>query len=938
MLRILLTVTILLFLSSFVMSQKGRISGKVSNNKNEALSGVSIKVKDAVGGTQSGVDGTYTITLDASKKLQVIFSYVGYEIKIIDVEVKLNEDFNLDILLDLPTKTDNNVVIKAAARSARNETVNAVIQFQKNTNTVASVVSAESIRRSPDRNSGDVLKRVPGTSVQDGKYLVVRGLADRYNQAMLNGILLPSTEADRKTFSFDLIPSNMIDNMIINKAFVPELPGEWAGGLVQVNTRDIPTKNFFSIQIGTGFNTQTAANDFYTYKGGKTDWLGIDDGTRNLPSTYTTKNQFQLLSPSEKNEIGKQMETDWSAEKGGSPINTSMQASGGFVKKFNGNRQLGVILGITYNKSNRYTRLTNNGYSFSTGNTVTPDFLYNDDKYAQDILAGALGTITYQFNSNNKISYKTIFNINTSDYATLRNGTLNNGRSPFDSLRGTELALKQNLFWNNQLSGEHNFPTSQMKFKWYGSFNVLDAYVPDQRRLTYLKDNSTANSPYTAQITNTLSQQSGNRFYQFLNDYVYTAGADLTKTFNLFNQKQTVKAGYLFQVRDRLFDSKPFSVYLPRDNAQLRALPASQIFASINYGNGSASSTQFAFDAIGGNIYRYMANNILNAGFVQFDNQFTSKLRLVWGLRVENFDQLLGSVKAWDPRHSHTVVTDFLPGVNATYKANAKTNIRFSASQTVVRPELRELASFQFYDFDLNATVQGSPGLKRTKITNMDLRYELYPKAGEVFNIGVFYKFFDKPIEQTFNLGGGGSSTFNYSNPEKATAYGVELEYRKKLDFNEVTKNFTFLTNLSYIKSKVADSKLALDRPLQGQSNYLINAGLLYDLEKAGFNATVLYNQIGERIAFVGTGSAAGATADFPDIWESSRPVLDFQVTQKIINKKGELRLGISDILNKKLYFYQNTDGNTKLNKGADTYRFTRQFGTTFSLTFGYNF
>ncbi|MES2772733.1 MAG: TonB-dependent receptor [Bacteroidota bacterium] len=937
MLRRLLSVIILLSLSFFAMAQRGKISGKVSNNRNEALPGVSIKILEAAGGVQTGVDGTYVISLEAGKKLQLVFSFVGYEAKTIEVEVKPNEDQNLDVLLELANNKSTDVVVKGQARTGRQETVSALIQYQKNTNTVASVVSAEAIRRSPDRNSGDVLKRVPGTSVQEGKYLVVRGLADRYNQAMLNGILLPSTEADRKTFSFDLIPANMIDNMIINKAFVPEHPGEWAGGLVQVNTRDIPTKNFFSLQIGTGFNTQTIANDFYTYKGGKTDWLGFDDGSRSLPSSYTTKNQFALLTPAEKNEIGKQMENVWSAEKGGSPINASFQASGGFVKKFSGNRQLGVIIGLTYNKTNRYTKLTNNGYSFSGSNTVTPDFLYNDDKYAQDVLAGALGTITYQFNSNNKISYKTIFNINTSDYATLRSGLLNNGRSPFDSLRGTELALKQNMFWNNQLSGEHNFPSAQIKARWYGSFNVLDAYVPDQRRLLYLKDNTNANSAFAAQITNTLSQQSGNRFYQFLNDYVYTAGGDLTKTFNLFNQKQSIKGGYLFQVRDRLFDSKPFSVYLPRDNAQYRSLPSSQIFAAGNFGDGSTASTQFAFDAIGGNIYRYLANNILNAGFIQFDNQFTSKFRLVWGLRVENFDQLLGSVKQWDPRHSHTEVTDYLPGINATYKLNAKTNIRVSASQTVVRPELRELATFQFFDFDLNATVQGSPGLKRTKITNADVRYELYPKAGEVFNIGVFYKYFDKPIEQTFNLGGGGSSTFNYSNPEKATAYGIELEYRKKLDFNEVTKNFTFLTNLSYIKSKVADSKLALDRPLQGQSNYLVNAGLLYDLESAGFNATFLYNQVGERIAFVGTGSAGGSS-DFPDIWESSRPVLDFQVTQKIMQKKGEIRLGVSDILNKKLYFYQNTDGNTKLNKGVDTYRFTRQFGTTFSLTFGYNF
>src|SRR6185436_4616100 len=189
-----------------------------------------------------------------------------------------------NITLQEKAKTGEVVVVTTKISSARKETVNALIAFQKNTNTVSSVISAESIRRSPDKNTGDVLKRIPGTSVQEGKYLVVRGLSDRYNQAMLNGILLSSTEPDRKSFSFDLFPAAMIDNIIMNKAFVPELPGEWAGGLVQVNTKEIPTSDFLTVQIGTGFNSQTIGRDFYQAKGGQLDWLGIDNGTRELPS------------------------------------------------------------------------------------------------------------------------------------------------------------------------------------------------------------------------------------------------------------------------------------------------------------------------------------------------------------------------------------------------------------------------------------------------------------------------------------------------------------------------------------------------------------------------------------------------------------------------------------------------------------------------------
>lgn len=926
---------ILSFIFSFTYAQN-KISGKVSNEKNEPLAGVSVKVGGQTSGTSTNVEGRYTLTL-AAGKYELEFSAVGYETKTVtevEVTTQLNE---LNVVLVIKAKEGENVVVTARRSSARLESVNASIAFLKNTNTVASIISAESIRRSPDKNTGEVLKRTPGASIQEGKYLVVRGLADRYNQAMLNGILLPSTEPDRKTFSFDIFPSSMIDNIIINKAFVPELPGEWAGGLVQVNTRDVPAKNFLNVQIGTGFNTQTISNDFYSYKGGKLDWLGIDDGQRKLPASYGTKNQFKLLTPAEKNEVGKQFENIWAPEKVSSPINTSFQASGGFNVKINEKKQLGVILGLTYNKSNRFLKLTNDGYSFSDALAASPEFQYDDNRYVQDVLWGALGAVTLQLNTNNKISYKTIFNVNTSNYTTNRTGLVNAGRSVMDSLRGSELGFKQNMFWSNQLTGEHNLDifNSPFKLKWYGGFSILDGYIPDQRRLTYNKDNESSNQPYRANISNVLSQQSGNRFYQFLNDYVYSGGGDISKSFKAFGFNQSVKVGYLLQVRDRLFDSKPFSISLVGNEA-LKLLGPDQIFNPGNFGNGN--DNLFRFDALDANIFRYMANTILNAAYIQFDNQISQAFRLVWGVRMENYDQLIGSVKAWDKRHSHSEVTDFLPGVNATLKLNNKTNLRLSGSQTVVRPELREVAPFQFFDFDLNATIQGAPGLQRTKITNADIRYELYPRAGETFSIGVFYKYFDKPIEQLFQLGGGGSSTINFSNPDKATAYGAELELRKKLDVVDAFKNFTFLANLSYIKSKVSDPKLTIDRPLQGQSNYLINAGLLYDLEKAGLNISLLYNQIGDRIAYVGSvNTVGGGSSDFPDTWEKSRPLLDFQIAKKIIKTKGEIRLGVSDILNQRAYFYQNLDGNKRLNKGVDVYRFTRKYGTTFSLTFGYN-
>jgi TonB-dependent receptor len=921
--------TLLLSIGTFaiVQAQTVKLSGKINNGKNEPLSGVSVKIAGAAGGTTSDLEGRFLLNLAAGKKYTLDFSAIGYETKTItDVEIIAGQSNDLDIVLDVKPKSGDNVVITAKTSTARKETVNAVITFQKNTNTVASVISAESIRRSPDKNTGEVLKRTPGASIQEGKFIIIRGLADRYNQAMLNGILLTSTEPDRKTFSFDLIPASMIDNIIINKAFVPEYPGEWAGGLIQVNTKDIPSKNFFNVQAGTSINPQTVRRKFYKDESGKLDWLGIDDGTRALPPSYTRKAEFDNLSAAEKTAIGKQMRNAWAPAETSVPVNVFFQANGGFATKLFG-KTTGGTLGITYNKTNRYLKLVNRSNSLS-GNIFSTDFDYNDDRYVQDVTVGALGSLTIQINPLNKVSVKSIINVNAANSVTRRSG-IDFNRD--EEISGAELSFKQNTFFTVQLNGDHSI-FKPLKLKWYGAFNILDGYIPDQRRIVYSKARNTQD-PFRLLISNTLSQQSGSRIYQSLSDYIYTAGGDLTYNFNWLNQKQALKGGYMLQVKDRLYDAQLFANYLPTDNPGLRLLPADQVFAAENFGNGTG--TLLGFDAIKNKNFRYLANTILNAGFLQLDNQFSKSLRVVWGLRVENFDQLLGSVKKWDTRHAYTTVTDYLPGLNATLKLNAKTNLRLSGSQTVIRPELRELSFLNLYDFELNASIQGNPLLRRTKISNFDLRYELYPKAGEVITAGIFYKRFKDPIEQLFNVGVGGSSTFNYQNAGQATAYGAEVELRKKLDFVKALKNFTFQANVSYIKSQVKDKGFNVDRSLQGQSPYVLNLGLLYDLEKAGFSSTLLFNQVGERIYLVGDlTSGAGS----PDIYEAPRALLDFQMSKKLLQNKAEVRLNISDLLNSTQYFYQNNEESKKtLQRDVDVYRFTRTIGTTFSLTFNYS-
>ena len=326
-----------------------------------------------------------------------------------------------------------------------------------------------------------------------------------------------------------------------------------------------------------------------------------------------------------------------------------------------------------------------------------------------------------------------------------------------------------------------------------------------------------------------------------------------------------------------------------------------------------------------------MANTILNAAYLQFDNPIGDKFRLVWGVRFESYDQLVGSKLKSDPRHVNTIVKDFLPGINLAYKLNNKTNFRFAASQTVIRPEFRELSPFAFYDFELGAQVVGNKSAERTKVTNLDLRYELYPRAGELITFGAYFKHFDKPIEYYFNRTGPGTNTFNILNTKNATAFGGEVEFRKKMDFVNALKNFTLSGNVSYIYSRVKDTTGTVDRPLQGQSPYLINFGVQYDVEKIGFSSTLLFNQIGRRILFVGNEAIS-------DIWEAPRPLLDLQLAQKVFKRKGEVKLNISDIINRKANFYHDLDDNKKYSKTSkDVLAITRNYGTNFSLSFAYN-
>lgn len=914
------------FSLSFIKSfGAGKITGKVSDEKNgESVIGAVVTIKGTTIGTVTDIDGNFMLPAE-NGTYTIEVKYVGYQPKEVgEVTVADNNEVTLNILLSAASGTELKEVV--VQTSLKKENISAMILYQKNTNTVAQVVSAEAIRKSPDRNTGEVLKRVSSASIQEGKYLIVRGLADRYNQATLNGSLLSSTEPDRKTFSFDIFPSGMIDNIVINKAATPDLPGEFAGGLIQINTKDIPSKNFFSVLVGAGANSQTFGKDFYYYKGGNMDWLGIDDGTRALPSAIPNKDGFRSSTIAQRAEYAKEFKNDWAYDKKSGPLNANIQASGGINTKI-GNKKLGAIFSVNYNKQNRNTDFIRAFYNQSGAIQKTLDF--SEQSYTEEVLWGALANLTLELNKNNKISFKNLFNVNGMDNTLIRNGRNNDYGA---DVTAYQLGFKSTKYLTSQLMGNHYLEGSKIKVNWNTSYVRLRQDQPNLRRMEYRR--SDGDSVYYALVQGYLpSLASSSRFYSDLTDNIALGSIDAAKQINMFGQPQNIKIGYMAQSKARVFNSRPFGMV--GGNNDLNSLPNDKIFAAenINAANG------YTLGELSDKDYDYTANSLLNAAFLMLDNSFGDKFRVVWGVRYENFNQQLNGFRSNKPVNLDKNVGDFLPSVNVTFKNNEKSNIRFCASQTVIRPEFRELSPFAFYDFELLAAVQGNPDLKRTKITNVDVRYELYPRNGELITVGAFYKHFNNPIEQFYNESGVNTFSFTYNNAPAATSSGLEVEFRKGLDFipGKIFKPFTLFANASYIYNKIAfnmkdaaGNEVKADRPMQGQSPYVINSGIQFESEKSGTNATLLFNMIGRRIFLVGN-------EQNPHIWEAPRPLFDFQISQKILKGNADIKFTITDILNKRANFYQDKNDNGKHDNNSDFLRISRLTGTTYALSFSYS-
>lgn len=921
----------------------GKITGKVTDKKTgEAIIGAGVKIVGLNKGIATDVEGSYTIAGLAPGKYVISTSYISYQPKnITEIEVKANEVTTVDILLEESTSTLNQVVISG---SVKKETVAALYAQQKTSVRVSDGISSETIRRSPDNNTGEVLKRVSGTSIQDNKFVVVRGLSDRYNTTLLNNAPLPSTEPDRKAFSFDIIPSNLIDQVIINKTAAADLPSDFAGGVIQIRTKDFPAQRVLDLNYSAGYNSISTFNDFKGGERGSTDFLGFDDGLRKLPSTFpTSRRQFVNLSLDKRVELSKSLNNSWAIKDQGVAIpNQSAQFVFGDSYGVGEGRKFGLITSLSYRTSMNINPQQRSDYFELTGTNYNDyTFDYNDDIYTRSVNLGALANFAYSYKKS-KIGFKNLYNRSFDDKFTQRSGQTY--EIPNFDQRNTQFELEQKSLINSILEGEHVFGSKNIKFDWNASFSSSNRSQPDLRRIYYTRSIGT-NEDFSAAVPQgTGSPKNAGRFFSDLQDYIYGASANLTVPFKIKELNQVAKFGVWNNYKTRAFSTRQLGYIIPNPNNNINnllKLPQEVIFSGANL-----NSNGFIIDDITENRDTYDASGLLNAGYVMLTSDITSKLKMNYGLRVESYQEQLTSLDPTIAKVSNDYL-DFLPSANIIYSVTDKTNLRLSYSNTLARAEFRELAPFSFFDFETNNVIIGNPNIKRTRIDNFDFRAEYFPSSGQILSFSTFYKNFNNPIEQIFNTGSSAASkTLSFQNATSSTLYGLEVEARQKLTFlgsSEWFDKFSIYANASIIRSEVnLDRKLYPNindnRALQGQSPYLINGGLQYTSDTWSVNT--LYNKIGRRISIVGFGKFTNNVfqPDYLDIYENPRDMIDLQISRKFANKRAEMKLNVSDVLNQKRVLYQDFNGDKMYTSKDDQTISTIQYGTNFSLSFSYKF
>jgi hypothetical protein len=935
----LLIFSLLVTVSLSLQAQYGSVTGKVLEQGSDfPLPGVNVYIEGTTLGASTSLDGEYTLRNIPSGDYTLVCSFLGYDTQKVPVTIKNTETTTIDFTLSEATLLIGEAEV-IVTRSTNTE--NAVLLETKNARQVVSGISRQQIQNSQDDNAAQVMQRVPGVTIVDNRFVMIRGVSERYNQVMINNVIAPSTEVDRRTFSFDLIGSSAIDRMMIFKTGTPEHPGDFAGGVIKIYTVNAVEEEFTNASVSLGFRQATTFNEFFMSEKSPTDLLGFDNGFRGLPGDFPSTRRFQSEPRnSEARRIAAHsLPNNWNPTAGSAMPDYAFGVSLGRIGRL-GDKRLTSITNIGYSHSFQYFAREFNRYDewVNQDDPIFVRFAFVDDTFQETNKINIMSNWSLELDKNNKLRFSNFFSQIGENQTIIRNGQ-DFIQRPTDDLRNYLLSYRARTIYSGQLEGIHNL-ASNKKLDWVLGGSYLGESQPDLRRFRTFRPQDSDDAGFLMQLPPSSNLFETGRFYGDLNEFSVNNGLDFTYFMPAKDREDPdakgieLKTGYYVDYRDRDFSSRYFSYLYPGFfdpviGQEIIRLPLDEVFSNENV----RTTDGLVLEEGTRPIDAYQATNFLTAAYGSAVVPL-GKVELAGGMRAEYNIQTMTSRDDFEVIEVNNPILSLLPFVNATWSVGENAVIRGGYGRTVNRPEFRELAPFLFYDYELEAGRIGNPDLQVATIDNLDLRYEVYPRIGETFSFGVFYKRFTNPIENRTIITTE-SPQFTYINADFATNYGAEIEFRKSLSGVTESKfldNLGFNINASYIFSEVdlGETALAQDRvrPLQGQSPYIINAGTFYQDEQKQFSVHVYYNIFGTRIFSVGD-------VLFPTIYELPRQSLDLTVSKQV-SERVNLKAGIQDLLNFQYRFYQDSNRDGVIDTDVDhlVFGFRRGRLFTFDLTF----
>jgi outer membrane receptor protein involved in Fe transport len=859
--RFVLRLSLFIAGSALAIAQTGTIAGSVYDGQSgRPIGGVAVVLDTEVEKHQTDSDGRFTIVTSVGTHA-VHFTYENYQpVDIRAVQVTAGNITEASTLMSNErVVTSIDVVEKLDAMTS---TAEAMLVERKLSIVVSDSIGKQELSSGTAGDAAGALEKVTGVSVVGDGFVFVRGLGERYSATQLNGAVIPTTEPEKRVVPLDLFPTGMIDNVKIAKTYSADLPGEFSGGLVQLQTTEFPPKPTLAVSVKGGFNTMTTGKKFLTYPGGSNDYWGFGSGSRGIPTAVGSNRLVQgLFDATQLQEFGRAFSNNWES----TPVDSQRpaldwSANGGHtIGKF------GFVGALSFSnrpqvhqEQLRYIRQGGENAPFIF--TDYPDFR----EYSEGARLGGVVNGAYRFSPNHKLLIRNTYTHDAEKTAREFGG--------FDGGTGGEIQAQRIRFierklFSTGLQGDHSLPKLANSFiHWQFTYSASNRDEPDLREVVRGR---VADGRYVFSS----SSNSGYRFYSELQDRIYEPQVDFGIPFFKGNVSGIFKVGFRSTMRSRDFAARRF-VFRPQRLSTLDLFaPSNTLFASSNIRPDGFQINEFTRGTD-----KYDATMDVYAGYALIELNLGAKWRAAFGIRVEDATQQVNTVDNQVPGsvpvRAGLSNRDPVPSVNVIYNINPLQNFRMSFSRTLSRPDFRELSPFDFNNVLGGFITVGNANLRRATIDNYDVRWEMFPGGSQLVAASFFYKQFHDPIEQTILPSNDGRQS--YTNARGARNMGIELEVRHDLGFAGARfKEFSVSSNFTLVDSKIdlypADATIVTSqsRALLGQSRYVYNGGLSWMRPRWHSDASLTLGYVSRRISDVGTFGV-------PDIYQQGQTNVDF--------------------------------------------------------------